>query len=94
MIVDAWMQHPTLRFLRSDFLGSLRRWTGALPEEELPLAATIATMDVGGVDYGLISAWHGPAGALITNDEVAGSGASPPSTCGTRCARYASCAAA
>jgi hypothetical protein len=50
------MQHPTPRYLRSDFLASLRRWTGALPEEELPLAATIAAMDAGGVDYGLISA--------------------------------------
>ena len=28
MIVDAWMQHPTARFLRQPFLDSLRRWTG------------------------------------------------------------------
>ena len=79
MIVDAWMQHPTLRFLRSDILASLRRWTGgALPDEELPLEATIAAMDAGGIDHGLLSAWHGPEGALISNDEVAGFVAARP----------------
>jgi predicted TIM-barrel fold metal-dependent hydrolase len=72
MIVDAWMQHPTLRFLRSDFLESLRRWSGGtIPDEELPLDMTIAAMDAGGIDHGMLSAWHGPQGALISNDEVA-----------------------
>ena len=28
MVIDVWMQHPTLRFLRHDMLASLRRWTG------------------------------------------------------------------
>jgi uncharacterized protein len=79
VIVDAWMQHPTLDFLRQEWLASLRRWLGGdLPEEELPIAATIAAMDAGGVSEGLISAWHGPQGALITNDEVAGWVASYP----------------
>src|SRR5918999_1996836 len=72
MIVDAWMQHPSPRFLAHDALASLRRWLGdALPTEPLPLDATIAAMDAGGVDYGLLSAWHGPEGSLIGNDEVA-----------------------
>jgi uncharacterized protein len=72
MIVDAWMQHPTPRFLAHDAFASLRRWVGdALPTEEIPLSATIAAMDAGGVDYGLLSAWHGPDGPLIGNDEVA-----------------------
>ncbi len=72
MIVDAWMQHPTPRFLAHEAFASLRRWVGdSLPTEELPLAATIAAMDAGGIDYGLISAWHGPEGPLIGNDEVA-----------------------
>jgi predicted TIM-barrel fold metal-dependent hydrolase len=72
MIVDAWMQHPTPRFLAHEAFASLRRWVGdSLPTEELPLATTIAAMDSGGIDYGLISAWHGPEGPLIGNDEVA-----------------------
>src|SRR3954447_16462773 len=73
MIVDAWMQHPTLRFMEQDWLASLRRWTGgAIPYHEIPIAATIGAMDAGGVGFGLLSAWHGPMGALVTNDEVAG----------------------
>jgi predicted TIM-barrel fold metal-dependent hydrolase len=72
VIVDAWMQHPTPRFLEADFLASLRRWSGdMLPEGDLPLDATLAAMDAGGVDFGLLSAWHGPQGPLIANDEVA-----------------------
>ncbi|MFC7304192.1 amidohydrolase family protein [Streptomyces monticola] len=71
-VIDAWMQHPTLPFLRHDMFASLRRWTGAEePSAEVPLEATIAAMDAGGVRHGLISAWYGPEGPLITNDEVA-----------------------
>jgi predicted TIM-barrel fold metal-dependent hydrolase len=72
MIVDAWMQHPTQRFLRSEMFASLRRWTGEqIPEDEIPIDASVAAMDAGGVGLGLLSAWHGPEGALISNDEVA-----------------------
>jgi uncharacterized protein len=72
MIIDAWMQHPTSRFLAHEMFAPLRRWTGAqLPQDEIPLAATMAAMDAGGIDYGLLSAWHAPDGALISNDEVA-----------------------
>ena len=35
------------------------------------LDATLAAMDEAGVDVSLISAWHGPQGSLISNDEVA-----------------------
>src|SRR5215217_909983 len=83
MIVDAWMQHPTLRFLGHDMLASLLRWTGQeAPTEELPLSATIAAMDSGGIDYGLVAAWHAPDGALISNDEVAGFVAQHPDRLG------------
>jgi uncharacterized protein len=72
MIIDAWMQHPTLRFLRHDMFDTVRRWTGQrLPDSELALEVTLAAMDGAGVDFGLISAWHGPEGSLIGNDEVA-----------------------
>ena len=79
MAIDVWMQHPTLRFLEHEMFDSLRRWTGqATPTEELPLATTIAAMDAGGIEIGLASAWHGPDGALISNNEVAGFVAAHP----------------
>jgi uncharacterized protein len=72
-VIDVWMQHPTLRFLQHDMFDSLRRWTGqSVPVEELPIEATLAQMDAGGVDHGFVSAWYGPDGPLISNDEVAG----------------------
>lgn len=72
MAIDVWMQHPTPRFLARDEFSSLRRWTGgAIPEEELPIEATIDAMDRGGVELGLISAWRAPDGVLISNDDVA-----------------------
>ncbi|ORB84286.1 amidohydrolase [Mycobacterium kansasii] len=73
MTIDVWMQHPTQRFLRSDMLASLRRWTGeSIPDTEIPIEATLAAMDAAGVDVGLLSAWQAPGGQeLISNDEVA-----------------------
>jgi uncharacterized protein len=72
MIIDAWMQHPTARFARHPMFESLRRWTGqSIPTEELPIEMTVAAMDAAGVHQALLSAWHGPEGALISNDEVA-----------------------
>lgn len=71
-VFDAWMQHPTPRFLGHDMFESLRRWTGqAVPEEELPVEHTLAAMDEAGVDHGLICAWYDASGPLISNDEVA-----------------------
>ena len=81
-----------------DMFDSLRRWTrpadgGHAPAEQLPLELTIAAMDAAGVERGLIAAWYGPDGPLITNDEVArlrarrtrsGLSASPRSTCAAR----------
>ena len=73
MVVDAWMQHPTERLFRHPMLAPLMRWTGQEPPRgEIPLAVTLEAMDAGGVDRGLISAWTGPDGDLISNDEVAG----------------------
>src|SRR5215218_10100664 len=74
MVIDVWMQHPTLRFLRHDMLSSLRRWTGGqIPEEEIGIEITVAAMDAAGVDFGLLSAWSAPhQRPLISNEEVAG----------------------
>jgi predicted TIM-barrel fold metal-dependent hydrolase len=70
--IDVWMQHPTQRFLRQNAFESLRRWTGQIPDDEIPIDATIAAMDAAEISFGLLSAWHGPQGPLISNDEVAG----------------------
>jgi predicted TIM-barrel fold metal-dependent hydrolase len=78
-VIDVWAQHPTLRFIQHEMFASLRRWTGAdTLTEELPVGLTIAAMDAGGVDISLLSAWCGPEGALISNDEVAGFTAHAP----------------
>jgi uncharacterized protein len=70
-VIDVWMQHPTPRFLAQPWLATLLRWTRRDVIPEVPLAATIATMDQAGVAVGLAAAWWGPQGALIDNDEVA-----------------------
>jgi predicted TIM-barrel fold metal-dependent hydrolase len=71
--VDAWMQHPTPRFLAHDMFASLRRWTGLeVPADEIPIEGTLAAMDAAGIDVGVLSAWHGPDGPLIANEAVAG----------------------
>jgi len=73
MIIDAWAQHPTLRFSQSPIFDSLRRWTKAeTPTEELPVSVTIAFMDQADVSKSLISAWLAPRNVMISNDEVAG----------------------
>ncbi len=73
-IVDAWLQHPTTHFLAQPMFASLRRWTGTADFDpaspDPPLSATLAALDEGGVAVGLLTAWHGPQGALISNDEV------------------------
>ncbi len=52
---------------------SLRRWTGQeIPDQEIPIDATVGAMDTAGVGSGLLSAWTSPEGRLITNDDVAG----------------------
>ncbi len=70
-IIDVWMQHPTPRFMEQPFLETLRRWTGEMAPADIPLEYTVAAMDAGGVRRGLIAAWCGPKGWLISNDEVA-----------------------
>jgi predicted TIM-barrel fold metal-dependent hydrolase len=73
MAIDAWIQHPTPRFIQQDMFASLRRWTGDEPPPgEIPLAVTLEAMDAGGIAEAMVSAWHGPEGALISNEEVSG----------------------
>ncbi|MCO4769392.1 MAG: amidohydrolase [Deltaproteobacteria bacterium] len=51
---------------------SLLRWMGitAVPEE-IPAEFTLAALDGAGVGRALVSAWHGPAGPLLSNESVA-----------------------
>jgi predicted TIM-barrel fold metal-dependent hydrolase len=80
MIIDAWAQHPTRRHLNHPMFDSLRRWTrgestpfaSTSGTGEWPVSVTLAAMDEAGVTRSLLSAWVGPRGALISNDEVAG----------------------
>jgi predicted TIM-barrel fold metal-dependent hydrolase len=69
-VVDAWMQHPTESFLEQEWLASLRRWNDA-EFEAVPTEWTEAAFANAGVDTALVSAWWGPSGPLISNDEVA-----------------------
>src|SRR3954452_11265396 len=76
-IVDAWAQHPNAAFMAQPWLATLGRWT----RQELrapDLADTLGAMDAAGVSTALLSAWHGPHGPLITNDEVAAVVAAAP----------------
>ncbi|MEK6323376.1 MAG: amidohydrolase family protein [Acidobacteriota bacterium] len=71
-IIDAWMQHPSPSFSQHPMFDSVRRWTrGETLSSDIPLESTIAAMDDAGIRIGLISAWWGPQGPLIKNDEVA-----------------------
>ncbi len=70
-IVDAWMQHPTPRFIEQPMFESLRRWTGGETIREIPIEFTLAAMDAAGVRTGMLAAWCGPQGWLISHDEVA-----------------------
>jgi uncharacterized protein len=72
MTIDAWIQHPTKRLLEQPMFASLLRWVGIteLPKE-LPLEFTLGAMDAAGIGKAVVTAWHGPQGVLISNDEVA-----------------------
>lgn len=76
-IVDAWIQHPTLRFIQAPIFESLLRWTHSqAPTEELPIELTLGLLEQASVSQALVSAWAAPGGAaggmMISNDEVAG----------------------
>ena len=78
-IIDAWIQHPTAGFVGAPMFATLRRWMGIdnVPDE-IPLALTLGALDAAGVTRAVLSAWHGPQGALIPNDAVAAAVAAHP----------------
>jgi predicted TIM-barrel fold metal-dependent hydrolase len=71
-IIDAWMQHPTPGFINQPIFETIRRWTGvdAIPDD-FPLEVTLGALDAAGVSQALVSAWWGPVGPIIGNDQVA-----------------------
>jgi hypothetical protein len=71
MIIDAWIQHPSPQMLADPMFDAIKRWVGGTMPESIPFSFTLSQMDAAGVDQALACAWHGPQGALISNDEVA-----------------------
>ena len=70
-IIDVWMQILTPRMAAQPWMATLLRWTGQTESVLAPdVGATLAAMDAADVETGLISAWTGPDGALISNDET------------------------
>lgn len=71
-IIDVWVQHPNLRFIHSPMFESIRRWGRMeVPSTEPAPELTVDALDHAGVRIALLSAWWGPEGPLISNDEVA-----------------------
>lgn len=68
--VDVWTQQVNQQFMAQPWLETLLRWTGMQRAAPTPEQFT-AAMDDSGIDLALLAGWHGPYGALITNDEVA-----------------------
>ena len=71
-IVDVWAQVTTERMAREEWLAPLLRWTRRGESLVVPTVAdTLRAMDDAKVSVALLSAWHGPRGSLISNEEVA-----------------------
>ncbi|UJR83492.1 amidohydrolase family protein [Sandaracinus amylolyticus] len=71
-VIDAWIQHPPPTFLAHPMFETLRRWMRLdVVPESIPLELTLGAMDAAGVERALLSAWWGPGGPLISNDDVA-----------------------
>ncbi len=71
-VVDVWVQHPTPAFLGLPSFESLRRWMGMTEvPAEIPASFTLDALHAARLTRALVSAWWGPTGPLISNDEVA-----------------------
>ena len=70
--IDVWAQITTERMAAQPWLATLLRWTGQDQNRILPsVASSVEAMDSAGVGISILSAWHGPNGSLISNEEVA-----------------------
>lgn len=69
--IDVWAQITTPRMADAPWMKTLLRWTGRADERIVPsVASTLEAMDAADVDVALLSAWYGPEGPLITNEDV------------------------
>ncbi len=69
--IDVWSQMTTARMAKAPWLETLLRWTNQSDEPLIPTTeSTLRAMDAAGVDISLLSAWHGPQGSMISNEEV------------------------
>lgn len=68
--IDVWAQHVDRNFMAQPWLEPLLRWTG-ISREPPPLDALLAAMDGQDIEIALLSAWHGPHGWLVSNEQVA-----------------------
>jgi predicted TIM-barrel fold metal-dependent hydrolase len=72
MVIDAWMQHPGQSWLDNEIFDSLRRWKpGPWSQSAQPIEKTLEAMDAAGVERGMLCAWWGQQGEMISNDSVA-----------------------
>ncbi len=70
-IIDVWAQIITPRMAEAPWLAPLLRWTEQTGDQLPPtVESTLAAMDQAGVAMSLLSAWHGPSGSLVSNEEV------------------------
>ncbi len=69
--IDVWSQMTTERMAKAPWLETLLRWTNQSGDPLIPTTeSTLRAMDAASVDISLLSAWHGPQGSLISNEEV------------------------
>lgn len=68
--IDVWAQITTERMANQPWRTTLTRWTGRDNPMQESVDSTLQAMDTAGVDIALLSAWVGPEGALISNEEV------------------------
>lgn len=77
--IDVWGQIPTGLMAEAPWLSSLARWTGKTAADFRPsVEDTLRAMDGADVEIMLLSAWYGPHGPLVTNEDVARYVASAP----------------
>jgi predicted TIM-barrel fold metal-dependent hydrolase len=71
-VIDAWIQHPNPAWLADPMFARIRAWMGIdeVPRD-IPYDFTRMALDQGGVHTAMLSAWWGPRGPLLSNDEVA-----------------------
>ncbi len=70
--VDVWAQILTHQMANEPWLATLHRWTQQSASHfTTGVEGTVEAMDAAEVEIALLSAWYGPQGPLITNEEVA-----------------------